>query len=149
MTLKILILEKSNLWIYAFCYDGVKLSIVSNCPFCFGGVKLSTVLICPWCQIVLGVKLSYHQDFEAEIWRSHRGWICAMILKREQIAQMLKLKSSWDSEAELLSILQSSSLVKTLKLFRIDEKKLWYHNTTKAVTFMIKLYPWVRCVYES
>ena len=37
--------------------------LVSNCPTCPYGVKLSEVSNCLRCQIVLGVKLSYNQEY--------------------------------------------------------------------------------------
>ena len=55
------ILDKSNLWIYIFHYDGFKLCTVSDCPFGYDGVKLSSFVLvvsnCPFCYY--GVKLSY------------------------------------------------------------------------------------------
>ena len=55
------ILDKSNLWIYLFHYDGFKLCTVSDCPFGYDGVKLSSFVLvvsnCPFCYY--GVKLSY------------------------------------------------------------------------------------------
>ena len=98
------------MWIHPFCYDGVKLSTVSNCPsvklskcqivlFCIGDVKLFFFFVmmvsnCPMCQIFLCVKLSYVSNCLR----------CQILLGvKLSYHNILKLNFGQDSEAEVRS----------------------------------------------